>query len=77
MIVVMAKRRSKAAQSTRQCIIAAMRRQGITSSELADTAGLSRSIVSRYLRDEIDTTTERADAMLRVLGLQIRPYLDE
>ena len=39
---------------------------------IASAAGVDRGVLSRYLRGERDVTTETADKLCRVLGLELQ-----
>lgn len=55
----------------RAAVIDAAQRHGWTARELAARAGLQKDAVWRYLTGRADITTDKADAVLRVLGLRI------
>lgn len=52
---------------------AAIDRSGLSGNQLAHIAGVSQSVVSRFLRDERTITLETASKLAAALGLELTP----
>lgn len=60
------------AMDVRQLVSDAIRRRGLSQQDVASLAGLSQSQVSRYLSGERDLMGRSLEALMGVLGLEVR-----
>lgn len=70
-------RRPQRYKALREAIVRELELQGLTVTDLARASGVDRTIIHRFTAGEIDTTSEKLDAMLAALRVEIRPHIGE
>jgi len=75
-IDAMAPKRPARYKSLREAIVREMDLQEINSTDLSRLSSVDRTLIHRYTSGEIDTTSEKIDAMLTALRIEIRPHMD-